>query len=108
MCGNLIGELHIVCTKGLVSLYIDLIGYRGRELVFCRRISDNRDSDGNEIPPPAEVRRRLTQGGGWYTDGETYYVYKNSFTPGGAGVRRSEVYRFFSVSRVGKRSESGS
>ena len=82
--GNLTGELHVACTGETVSLYIDFFGYRGRELVFCRRISDNRDSDGNEIPPPKAVRRLISHGGGWYTDGTYYFVYENTFTPGSA------------------------
>lgn len=107
--GNLTGELHVTRTGEEVSLYIDFFGYRGRELVFCRRISDNRDSDGNGIPPPKSVRRLIRPGGGWYTDGTDFFVYENTFTPGSAsGVRRSDFYRFFPVKRIGVRSESGS
>lgn len=107
--GNLSGELHIVRTGGTVSLYIDFFGYRGRELVFCRRISDNRDADGNEIPPPKAVRHLIRSGGGWYTDGTYIFVYENTFTPGAAsGVRRSDFYRFFPLKRIGVGSESGS
>lgn len=107
--GNLVGELHVVRAGGSVSLYIDFFGYRGRELVFCRRISDNRDSDGNEIPPPKAVRRLIRPDGGWYTDGTDCFVYENTFTPGAAsGVRRSDFYRFFPVKRIGVRSESSS
>lgn len=107
--GNLVGELHVVRTGEAVSLYIDFFGYRGRELVFCRRISDNRDSDGNEIPPPKAVRHLIRPDGGWYTDGTDFFVYENTFTPGAAsGVRRSDFYRFFPVKRIGVRSESSS
>ena len=107
--GNLSGELHIVRTGGTVSLYIDFFGYRGREPVFCRRISDNRDADGNEIPPPKAVRHLIRPGCGWYTDGTYIFVYENTFTPGAAsGVRRSDFYRFFPVKRIGVGSENGS
>lgn len=98
--GNLIGELHVTCIGDIASLYIDFFGYRGRELVFCRRISDTRGTDGNVIPPPKKVRRQIKSGGGWYTDGTNFYVYDNSFTVGsGAGVRRLEYYKFFPTKR---------
>lgn len=106
--GTLVGELHIACEGDLCSIYIDLFGYCERKLVLCRRISDNRDADGCELSPPSPARHLIAPYGGWYTDGRDIYIYKNTFTPDCAGVRRSDVYRFIEVTRLERKSDSRS
>ncbi len=98
---TVIGELHRAYSgEGIFSLYIDFFWYRGRELLACRRISDTRNAEGLELPPPSKLKRKLPGNGGWYYDGSSCVIYENKFTPGAEqGVRRSQYYRFFAETR---------
>lgn len=85
-------ELHRgLCEENLCSFFLDFLRYRDGKLLFCRRISDTRGSDGRMLPPPAKLTRKIPPGGGWYLAGQDVVVYENSFTPGREqGVRRSQ------------------
>ena len=48
------------------SLIFDLFFSRGRELILCHRISDNRLWDGTTVIPPRRIARAISSDGGWY------------------------------------------
>ena len=78
------------------SLLFDVLYYRGKELLSCVRIADNRTPDGYPMELPRRMRHRLTEGGGWYRDAEQYYFYRSLFD-GIETVRRSEYRRLFPI-----------
>ena len=68
-----VGELRVACREDtFYSLVIDLLFYRGRDLVACHRVTDTRLWSGIALPPPKAVRRRIPKNGGWYFDGRRY------------------------------------
>ncbi len=105
----LLGELYPACNDGrIISFYLDLLCYRGRELIAIRRISDTRTEEGLVPLLPSALRRKLPKNGGWYYDGTDCVIYENRFTPGtGQGVRRSEYRRFIVGTRFPMRWEQG-
>jgi hypothetical protein len=94
---TVIGDTVVACREDtFYSLVLDLLFYRGRDLIACQRLADTRLWSGIVLPPPKEVRRRIPKHGGWYFDGKRYVLFQNTFTPEqGSGVRRSAYRRFF-------------
>ncbi len=92
-----VSELTVACREDtFYSLILDVLFFRGRDLIACHRVADTRLWNGIALPPPREVRRRIPKNGGWYFDGRRYILFQNSFTPEqGSGVRRSAYRRFF-------------
>ena len=93
---TIISELHKTFEdNNIFSVYIDLLWYRGKELLACHRICDTRRSDGYEIRPPKGIKK-LSQKSGWYYTDADFIVYENRFDPDTAKVvRRSEYSKFF-------------
>ncbi len=96
---TIISELHkAFCGEDFFSLYIDILWYRGRELLACRRVSDTRRA-GYEIRPPKGLKK-LSNKRGWYYNGKDCVFYENNFTLGAEkNIRRSEYYKFFSETK---------
>ena len=42
--------------EGACSFYLDVLWYRGKELLSCYRLADNRDAAGERLPPPPFLR----------------------------------------------------
>lgn len=76
---------------GACSFYLDFLWYRGRELLSCYRLSDNRDAGGERLAPPRALRQSIPKNGGWFRCGEGYVTYENAFTPT-LGLRRSDYH----------------
>ena len=89
-------EMRVTCIEDtFYSLVLDVLFYRGRDLVDCQRLTDTRRWDGIALAPPKPVKRRVPRNGGWYFDGNQYILYQNTFTSDqGLGVRRSAYGRF--------------
>ena len=90
-------EWRLACEEDtFYSLVLDVLFYRGRDLVDCQRIADTRRWDGILLPPPRAVKRCVPPNGGWYFNGVDYILYQNTFSrEKGAGVRRSAYGKFF-------------
>ncbi|MBQ4064821.1 MAG: hypothetical protein IJD10_01835 [Clostridia bacterium] len=91
-----LSEMRVVCDEDtFYSLVLDVLFYRNRNLIACKRIADTRLWKGIALPPPKEVGRCVPKNGGWYYNGEQYVLFQNTFTPEqGSGVRRSEYRKF--------------
>mgnify|MGYP004595346919 CR=1 FL=1 len=90
-------------SENAYSLYFDLRYYKGSELVFFKRFSDNRKQNGLCIMPeevfvhPAMIKKRfvLKSTSDWYFLDGKITVFKNTFRPGdGQGIRKSAESRF--------------
>ncbi len=73
------------CENGVVSLFVDVLFCRGRELIGLKRFSDNRDG---------EVFLKIPKAGKYecvYRRGDNYFACENSFS---VPARKAEYKRF--------------
>ncbi len=74
------------CEKDVVSLFIDVLFCRGRELIGLIRFSDNRDGE-NFLRIPKAGKHECV-----YRRGDGYFACENSFS---VPARKAEYRRFF-------------